>query len=91
MFNMLPLKGKKNKKKSTSEDNDGLFDVANLPESMDVYWKSFSEFIPEGVDFDSLTEKEKKTIKDKYRFSFLRPGKYQSITGVGGKNGKMYP
>lgn len=40
--------------------------------------------IPDGTDYDSLTEEEKKRIRDKYRFSGYKPGMYQTLSGFGG-------
>ena len=94
MFDMLPLNGKKKKKRGNGElpeQQSSHFNLSDIPKQMDVYWRPFSEFLPEGVDYDELSEEEKKIAKNRYRFAFLRPGKYQSITGIGGKNGSMYP
>jgi len=95
MFDMLPLNGKKKKKDVTNADlpdqQSSHFNLSDVPQQMDVYWRPFSEFLPEGVDFDTLSEEDKKLVKDRYRFAFLRPGKYQSITGIGGRNGSMFP
>lgn len=89
MFKMLPFGDKKSR--NLPEQQSDHFNLSDVPKEMDVYWRPFSHFLPNGVDFDSLTEEEKKMVKDRYRFAFLRPGKYQSITGIGGKNGQMYP
>ncbi|MCK9434954.1 MAG: hypothetical protein M0R32_09080 [Candidatus Cloacimonetes bacterium] len=40
--------------------------------------------LPEGVDFESLSDEEKKKFKNRYRFSGYKPGLYQGITGLGG-------
>ena len=92
---MLPLDGEKKKKDVSDatlpEQQDAHFNLSDVPQHLDVYWRPFSEFLPEGVDFNELSDSDKKIAKDRYRFAFLRPGKYQSITGIGGRNGSMFP
>ena len=39
--------------------------------------------LPEGKTLADLTEKEKKRILNRYRFSGYKPGAYQTITGIG--------
>lgn len=59
--------------------------VANnqdLPKDEDIFYRDESEFLPEGKTFDTLTEKELKELKNKYRFDYLRPGCYQGVTGL---------
>jgi len=96
MFKMLPFNNGKKPKAKAEEDiklpeqQSDHFNLSNVPKEMDVYWKPFNEYLPDGVEYDSLSDKDKKLIKDRYRFAFLRPGKYQAITGIGGKNGQMY-
>ena len=98
MYKMLPFdNGKKSKRRAEGaedvplpEQQSASFNLSNVPKEMDVYWKPFSEYLPDGIDYDLLSDKDKKLVKDRYRFAFLRPGKYQSITGIGGRNGQMY-
>lgn len=40
--------------------------------------------LPEGVSYESLTEDEKKRIRNSYRFSGYKPGSYQTLSGFGG-------
>ena len=83
---MLPV-NPKNKKKSVlpnpTNPSTAMFDVSCLPKEMDIYWNDFASFLPEGVEFKDLSEVDKQIVRDQYRFAFLRPGKYQAITGLG--------
>jgi hypothetical protein len=42
-----------------------------------------SKEIPQGKTFDSLSDKEKKRLMNRYRFSGYKPGMYQTISGIG--------
>ena len=66
----------------TSQQQEAVFNPQVIPDSEDIYWRDERYFLPEGKDFKDLTEEEKKLLKNKFRFSPLRPGKYQGITGM---------
>jgi len=51
--------------------------------SLEIFYKSLAEFLPAGKTMNDLTEEEKAEVMNKYRFSPLRPSKYQCITGIG--------
>jgi len=56
----------------------------DLPkDKMEIYYKSEREFLPAGKDFKDLTPEEENQLRLQYRFSPLRPGIYQGITGFG--------
>ena len=65
------------------------FNPEIIPKSMNIYYRSERSFLPEGKDFDDLTEDELARVRTRYRFSPLRPGMYQAITGIGGQVGTM--
>lgn len=52
-------------------------------DEMDIFYRSESEFLPEGKTWNDLTDKEKEELKAKYRFDPMRPGMYQAVTAVG--------
>ena len=54
----------------------------DLPKEMDIFYKDESEFIPEGKTLSDLTPEELEDLKNKYKFSPLRPAIYQGITGI---------
>ena len=61
-----------------------VFNPDVIPKEMDIFFKSESDFLPEGkTSFDELTPEELALLKDQYRFSPYRPGIYQTITGMG--------
>jgi len=68
-----------------------VFDPSVIPYELDVFFRSFSSFLPEGRTYESLSDKEKVSISNQYRFSPLRPGMYQGITAISGKRGSMLP
>ena len=53
-----------------------------IPKEMNIFYSSLSSFIPPGKTWEQLTPWEQQEIKDKYRFSPLKPGIYQGITGL---------
>jgi len=57
--------------------------ASEIPKDMDIFYRSFDNFIPEGKTLADLTPAELKTIRDRYRFDPYRPGVYQGITGFG--------
>jgi hypothetical protein len=54
-----------------------------IPKEMDIFYSSLSSFIPTGKTWSDLTPQEQEEIKNKYRFSPMKPGIYQGITGIG--------
>jgi hypothetical protein len=56
---------------------------ADIPKEWDIFWKSIEAFLPEGKTLEDLTPQELARIKQQYRFSPMRPGIYQGITGFG--------
>ena len=59
-----------------------IFNSQEIPKEMDIFVRSEESFLPEGKTFDDLTEEEKITLRNQYRFSSYRPGIYQGITGI---------
>jgi hypothetical protein len=55
-----------------------------IPEELDIFFRDERTFLPEGKDFKDLTKEERKTLRNQFRFSYLKPGIYQGITGVKG-------
>ena len=53
-----------------------------IPKELNIFYRSLSSFIPQGKKWSDLTTEEKEEVKNKYRFSPLRPGLYQTITGI---------
>ena len=77
LFKMVDLDGSK-----------PVFNPEVVPDEMEIYWRDEKYFLPEGKTFADLTEEELKALKNKYRFSPLRPGVYQGITGMSTNNGR---
>lgn len=73
------LMPKKAKKVETNKEE--VFNVEVVPKEMNIFLNTEKHFLPEDKDFDDLTEKESKHLKNQYRFSPFRPGFYQGITG----------
>ena len=61
-----------------------IYNVEEVPKELDIFFKSEASFLPEGKDFKDLTPEEEKRLRSQYRFSPLRPGLYQTLTGMGG-------
>ena len=55
-----------------------------VPKEMDIFFKDEAQFLPEGKTWDDLTPEELKLAKAQYRFSPLKPGIYQTLTGMSG-------
>jgi len=53
-----------------------------IPKEMNIFYSSLSSFIPPGKTWEQLTPREQEEVKNKYRFSPLKPGIYQGITGI---------
>jgi len=64
--------------------DEAIFNVEEVPKEFDIFFKSESSFLPEGKDFKDLTPAEEKKLRSQYRFSPLRPGIYQTLTGMSG-------
>lgn len=64
--------------------DEPIYNVDDVPKELDIFFKSEASFLPEGKDFKDLTPEEEKTLRSQYRFSPLRPGLYQTLTGMGG-------
>ena len=60
-----------------------VFNVEVIPKEMDIFFRAESDFLPPGKTFADLTPAEIETMKHQYRFSPLRPGIYQTLTGIG--------
>lgn len=56
--------------------------LAEIPKELDIFYRDEKEFLPEGKTFEDLTEEEMEALRLKYRFSPLRPGIYQTLTGM---------
>ena len=54
---------------------------SEIPESLDIYFKTLESFIPKGKKWDDLSQEEREEVKNKYRFSPMTPGMYQTLTG----------
>jgi len=81
LFKMSPLTPE------TSEQQT-VFNSQVIPDELEIYYRNERYFLPEGKDFSDLTPEELKEVKNKYRFSPLRPGVYQGITGIASYNGR---
>jgi len=55
--------------------------ASEIPKDMDIFYRSFDNFIPEGKKLEDLTKEELDIVKNRYRFDHYRPGVYQGITG----------
>ena len=66
---------------------DGPYEMPNnsdiVNNVLDVYYRSINAFVPPGKTWETLTEEEKEKIKAQYRFDYMRPSQYQTITGFG--------
>jgi hypothetical protein len=54
-----------------------------IPHEMDIFYRTLASFIPKGKTWEDLTLEEQEEVKNKYRFSPLKPGIYQGISGIG--------
>jgi hypothetical protein len=70
---------------STPPKQNVVYNVEEVPKELDIFFKSEASFLPEGKDFKDLTPEEEKLLQSQYRFSPLKPGMYQTITGMSGK------
>ena len=48
-----------------------------------------SDLLPDGVDFDDLTDEEQQTLADVYRFAPIRPGRKQGLSHLSNRYSKM--
>lgn len=65
----------------TPPEDDPTFNPQDIPKELDIFYRNEADFLPEGKTFAELTPEEERRLKSQYRFSPLRPGLYQSITG----------
>ena len=79
---MLPLLPFSNGTPAPAID-PGVFNVSDLPKEMEIYVQTENDFLPPGKTMSDLTPDELETLRQRYRFSFFRPGIYQGITGKG--------
>jgi len=64
---------------------DPVFNVQEIPKELDIFFRGEEAFLPEGkTSFDELTPEEMQLLRSQYRFSPLRPGLYQTLTGFKG-------
>jgi len=63
-----------------------IFNVEDVPKEFDIFLRSEAYFLPEGKDFKDLTPEEEKRLRSQYRFSPLRPGQYQTLSGMSGRS-----
>ena len=61
-----------------------IYNIEDVPKEMDIYYRGEGQFLPAGKTWDDLTPEEMKLARDQYRFSPLKPGLYQTLTGMGG-------
>jgi len=55
-----------------------------IPKELDIFFRGEEAFLPEGKTFDDLTPEELQLLRSQYRFSPLKPGLYQTLTGFKG-------
>ena len=67
-----------------TDGENTVFNVEQIPKEMDIFLIPEDHFLPDGKDFEDLTPAEEKRLISQYRFSPLRPGIYQTLTGMGG-------
>lgn len=58
-----------------------IFNPEVIPDEFDIFYKDEASFLPAGKTFSDLTPAELNTLKSQYRFSPLRPGMYQCLSG----------
>jgi hypothetical protein len=56
-------------------------DLEEIPEEFEIFYKDERDFLPEGKSFEDLTKEELEQLRRQYRFSALKPGIYQGVTG----------
>jgi hypothetical protein len=78
----------------TDLQKNSVYNVDCIPKGMDIFWSDWRTFLPEGKDPEDLTPEEKKKLTHQYRYSPLRPGIYQGVTGINNgarsNRGNMY-
>lgn len=60
---------------------EGVDTNQEIPKDFDIFYKSESEFLPKGKTYSDLTPEEMRILRSQYRFSPLRPGMYQTLSG----------
>ena len=71
--------------------SDPIFNPQEIPKEMDIFYKNENDFLPPGKTFKDLTPEEQRVLQNQYRFSPLRPGIYQGITGISKGNNSASP
>ena len=62
---------------------------SEIPKDMDIFYRTESQFLPEGKTFADLTKEEQEELRCKFRFDPLKPGCYQGVTATGKMIGSM--
>ena len=73
----------------TPADDESIFKEGAIPKELDVFYRDEAYFLPEGKTFADLTDEEMAALRSKYRFSPLKPGLNQAISGRNGRHGSM--
>lgn len=55
----------------------------DIPKELDIFMRRENSFLPNGKKFEDLTPEELEVLKLRYRFTPLKPGMYQTLTGFG--------
>jgi len=63
--------------------DDPIYNNQEIPKEMNIFFRDETDFLPPGKTFDDLTDAEKETLRQQYRFSPYRPGIYQTLTKFG--------
>ena len=62
--------------------SEGLETSQDVPKELDLFFKAERDFLPAGKTIKDLTPEEIQIISNQYKFSPLKPGLYQQITGI---------
>jgi hypothetical protein len=76
---------------ATLNDSSGsaVFNPEWIPYELDLFYRGEDSFLPTGKTFETLTAEESKQLRNQYRFSPLRPGIYQAISGITDRLGHL--
>ena len=69
--------------------NQSVETQSDVPIEMEIYTITEESLLPAGKTFADLTPQEAEELKLRYRFAPMKPGTYQGITAISGKNGSM--
>jgi len=61
--------------------SDPIPNNQDIPKEFDIFYRDESDFLPSGKTYSDLTPEELKFLQSQYRFSPLRPGMPQCISG----------